>query len=183
MLIKVKKNASLVFFSVKWNIMLLKIILLLTIIPLVELVLLLQVAQLTSVSFTILLVIGTGIIGGILAKLEGLKVMVKIQTELAQGRLPKDPAIEGAMILLAGALLLTPGIFTDLLGFSFLLPPSRNILREMIKKKMQAMKDNAAFKMNISFRRESDGFRPIHDEPPPGAPPLETDVDDDEAEE
>ncbi len=158
--------------------MLLKLILLLTITPLVELVLLLKLAQMTSVSFTILLVIGTGIIGGILAKLEGLKVMVKIQTELSRGRLPTDPAIEGAMILVAGALLLTPGILTDALGFSFLFPPSRSILREIIKAKLQVMKNNAAFKMNVFHEKEGDGFRPIHDEPPPGAPPLETDVGD-----
>lgn len=152
--------------------MLLKIILLLTLIPLVELLILVRIADLTSFSFTVLLVIATGIIGGILARIEGFRVLGHIRHEINMGRLPADALLDGAMVLTAGALLLTPGILTDALGFTLLCPPSRRLLRSRLKRKLKKMFDSG----NVHTYTRM-GFGPIHKEPPPGAPPLENDDD------
>ena len=157
--------------------MLLKIILILTITPLVELLVLVRIAELTSFSFTAALVIGTGIAGGILAKMEGLRVLGRIQDELNSGRLPGDALLDGAMVLVAGALLLTPGVITDSLGFALLVPPARNVLKKYLKRKFQRMLSDGKIRIYKDM-----GFRPMHDEPPPGAPPIEGEDDEQDKE-
>ncbi len=157
--------------------MLLKIILLLTLTPIVELWILFRIAGATSPGFTVLLVIVTGIIGGILAKMEGLRVLEQLQRELQAGQLPAGPLLDGAMVLVAGALLLTPGVITDAVGFSLLAPPWRNILKKCLKRKLKKMMASGRVRMYKDM-----GFGPIHRTPPPGAPPLENDNDDEEGE-
>ncbi len=159
--------------------MLLKIILLLTITPLVELLVLLRIAELTSFSFTAALVIGTGIAGGILAKMEGVRVLGVIRRELDNGRLPGDALLDGAMILFAGALLLTPGVITDAVGFILLVPPARSVLKKYLKRKLQKMLTDG----RVRIYRDM-GFGPLHGAPPPWMPPLDdNDADPDPEEE
>ncbi len=157
--------------------MLLKIILLLSLVPLLELLVLLRISELTSFTFTVLLVIATGITGGILAKMEGLRVLGRIQSQLNHARLPANSLIDGTLILISGALLLTPGVITDAIGFVLLVPPSRQALREYLKRKFR--KRVASGKMGFHYRR---GFGPIHHTPPPGSPPMEDEVDDNDEE-
>lgn len=152
--------------------MLWKLILLLTVTPLVELYLLMRLAQITGVGATILIVLGTGVLGGILARAEGLRVLARIQIDLQNRSMPGNSLLEGAMVLVAGALLLTPGILTDACGFLLLLPPSRVLLREVIKRWLEK-------KMNqgkVDVYKQA-GFGPIQDEPPPDSPPLENEED------
>jgi UPF0716 protein FxsA len=108
------------------------LILLFCAVPLVELYLLFALAGRIGPGPTFLLVIGTGIIGATLAKLQGFHILRRIQVELANQRMPTTSLVDGAMILMAGALLLTPGILTDLFGFSLLLPPVRAVYRQLI---------------------------------------------------
>jgi UPF0716 protein FxsA len=103
-------------------------------VPLLELFVLVKVGQLVGLLPTIALVVITGVAGGILARIEGLRTIWKIRSELAQGRLPAGALFDGLGILLGGALLLTPGIITDVVGFSFLLPPTRKLLLGRIRK-------------------------------------------------
>lgn len=98
-------------------------------VPLVELALLLQVARITSPVATVLLVLCTGIVGATLARRQGLKTWFRIQDDLAAGRLPADSLVDAAMIFVAGAVLLTPGILTDVFGFSLLVPRIRRWYR------------------------------------------------------
>ncbi len=129
--------------------MILRLILLFTVVPLIELALLIKFAEWTSLSATILLVIATGVIGGILAKYEGLAVLRRLSLNLQQGIMPADELIEGVMIFIAGAFLITPGILTDLTGFLILNPPTRRILRDWIKAKIsRAIEEN---RINIYF--------------------------------
>jgi UPF0716 protein FxsA len=102
------------------------------VIPLAELYLLLQVAQATSVGATILLVIGTGILGSWLARREGAMAWFRFQEALSQGRAPSKEIQDGLMIVFAAALLLTPGLITDVLGFALLIPPSRALIRRFV---------------------------------------------------
>lgn len=102
-----------------------RLALLFVVVPLVELALLIQVGQVLGLGPTILLVLATGVGGAALARKEGLRTLAAIQGDLAGGRLPGSALLDGAAVLFGGALLLTPGILTDVLGFSLLLPVTR----------------------------------------------------------
>jgi UPF0716 protein FxsA len=115
--------------------MLFRLLLLFTLLPLVELAILLWIADRTSLWFTIGLVLLTGIIGAALAKLEGWRTVRRIQTDLSAGRMPADALVDALLILVAGALLVTPGVLTDLFGFSLLLPPFRKWMKGRLKRR------------------------------------------------
>ena len=106
-------------------------------VPLLELYILIQLGQVVGLWPTIGLVVLTGFAGASLARLEGLRTFWKLQDRLARGELPGSALFDGLAILLGGALLLTPGILTDILGFSFLLPPTRRFLLGRIRKRME----------------------------------------------
>ncbi len=118
--------------------MLIRLLLLFTIIPLIELTLLLQLADWKGWWPTVCLVFATGIVGATLARYQGLRCMNRVQEELSAGRLPGDPMIDGLMILVAGALLVTPGILTDLVGFALLTPIFRAGMRRYLKHRFKA---------------------------------------------
>ncbi len=98
-------------------------------VPLLELYLLLRVGGMVGPGPTLALVIGTGILGAWLARLEGLRTARAIRAELEAGKLPAARLTDAALILAAGLLLLTPGILTDLAGFALLAPPVRALVR------------------------------------------------------
>jgi len=106
-------------------------------IPLLELFILLQMGRLVGFLPTIALVIITGLAGAALARVEGLRTIWSVRGELAKGRLPGSALLDGLAILVGGALLLTPGILTDLLGFSFLLPPTRRVLLKRVRRSLE----------------------------------------------
>lgn len=112
--------------------MLIRLLLAFTVIPLVELYLLLQIAEATSAAATFLLVIATGIIGSMLAKREGAIAWNRFRSALTESRMPSEEIQDGLMIVFAAALLLTPGVLTDFLGFTMLLPAGRRFLRQHV---------------------------------------------------
>ncbi|HPM82381.1 MAG TPA: FxsA family protein [Candidatus Anammoximicrobium sp.] len=112
--------------------MILKLLLLLVVVPLAELALLLYLADVTSWQLTLALVIATGVIGTALARSQGWRVWSRIQEELAAGRMPAEPLLDAVLIFVAGALLLTPGVLTDLLGITLLIPWTRNYYRRRL---------------------------------------------------
>ncbi len=75
----------------------------------------------------------TGVIGAALAKHQGLENLRKFQTGMAKGQPPADTLIDGLLILIAGAVLIAPGILTDIFGFSLLMPPFRSIIKKVLK--------------------------------------------------
>ncbi|MCA9040570.1 MAG: FxsA family protein [Planctomycetaceae bacterium] len=103
--------------------------LLFTLIPLIELYLLFQLGSATSPLIAIAVVILTGIIGAALARHQGANVLRRIQQELGAGKMPADSLTDGVMILVAGVLLITPGMLTDAFGFSLLIPPIRKVMK------------------------------------------------------
>ncbi len=104
-------------------------ILLLVFVPLVELILLHQLVQSWGLAETILLVLVTGVVGVGLARQQGLKAWKAVHTQLASGQSPSAEIMDGVMILIAGAFLMTPGLLTDTVGFSLLIPLVRRLLR------------------------------------------------------
>lgn len=102
------------------------------VVPLVELYLLLRLADATSVLATFAIVLGTGVLGSILARREGALVWFRFRTALAEGRMPSREIQDGLMVVFAAALLLTPGLLTDFFGFLLLIPVGRNFVRTYI---------------------------------------------------
>jgi UPF0716 protein FxsA len=108
---------------------LLRLLLLFIVVPLVELTLLLLLAEWTHWWVSLLVVIVTGVLGSMLAHRQGWLTFRRIQHELAHGQMPADSLLDALLILCAGALLLTPGLLTDLLGITLLLPPCRGFYK------------------------------------------------------
>ncbi len=117
-----------------------KLFFLFTLIPVIELALLIEIGSKIGILNTVVIVILTAIIGAYMVRTEGMGVMYRIQQNMKDGMFPGEELISGAMILVAGALLLTPGFFTDIIGFLMVIPVSRkyigNIIKKYIEKKM-----------------------------------------------
>jgi len=95
------------------------------IVPLVEIYLLIQVGGVIGAIPTIALVVFTAVLGALLLRLQGLETLRRVQLATMHGEIPAMAMLEGVVLLISGALLLTPGFFTDALGFLGLIPPVR----------------------------------------------------------
>ena len=101
-------------------------------IPAAELYVILQASHAFGVWETIAALLVISFIGAWLCRLEGFSTLARIQTALNEGRIPTKELQDGALILLAGALLLTPGFLGDVVGILLLLPPTRAIARTFL---------------------------------------------------
>lgn len=122
------------------------LILLFIIVPAFDLWLLFQVGGVLTFVPTFGLVILTGLAGAALARRQGLQAMAKIQTELGSGRMPTRELAEGLLILLAGAVLITPGFLTDLFGLGLLIPPFRRQFLKVLTRYFEARIAMAGFR-------------------------------------
>ena len=118
--------------------MLFRLLLLFTVVPIVELALLLKIADATNWRVPLAIVLLTGLVGAVLAKLQGLAVLRKLRELIEKGMLPAGPLLDGAFVLVGGALLITPGVLTDALGIAFLFPPTRSLFKRHLKKRIEA---------------------------------------------
>ena len=110
-----------------------RLLFLFIVVPIAELYLLVQVGSRIGLMPTLGLIVLTGFVGATLARWQGLSILSKIQNELRSGRPPALEMLEGAMIVIGGIVLLTPGILTDLFGFSMLIPRIRKSLAKKIQ--------------------------------------------------
>ncbi len=99
-------------------------------IPLVEIAILIKIGKIIGAGYTIALVIGTAFLGVSLLRIQGISTLAKVQANVNRGQLPATELIEGLILLISGVLLLTPGFFTDMLGFLMLVPMLRQRLAE-----------------------------------------------------
>ncbi|PSP85668.1 membrane protein FxsA [Halobacteriales archaeon QS_1_68_17] len=112
----------------------LRIVAVLLLIPLLDVLLLVAVASRIGVVLTVLVVVLTALIGMLLVRAEGRHTFAKIQRKLAAGEPPTDELLDGGLLLIAGALMLTPGLVTDAVGFLLAVPPTRYPIRVAAKK-------------------------------------------------
>jgi len=120
-------------------------------VPLIEIALFIQVGGWLTLWPTLAIVVATAILGTWLVRQQGVTVLRDLQSSLEQARDPLAPLAHGAMILLAGALLLTPGFLTDAIGFILLFPAFRSALLRWI------IRHNAH---RVVFRTGPQGSRP-----------------------
>ena len=105
-------------------------------VPILEIYLLIQVGEAIGAGWTILLVVLTAVIGVWLLRIQGLSTLTRAQQRLQENQLPAREILEGMALVVAGALLLTPGFFTDTVGFLLLFPPTRLALVSLAASRM-----------------------------------------------
>jgi UPF0716 protein FxsA len=105
------------------------LVLLFIVVPLAELYVIIQVGQAIGVLATIGLLFLDSVVGAVLLRSQGRAVWRRFNLALAEGRVPARETFDGAMVIFGGALLLTPGFITDVVGLLLLLPPTRAAIR------------------------------------------------------
>jgi UPF0716 protein FxsA len=108
------------------------LVLLFIVLPVVEIYLLIQLGQAIGAWWTVLLLVADGVLGGYLMKHEGRRAWRALNEALAQHRMPATELADGALILVGGTLLLTPGFLSDVAGFFLVLPVTRPVARKAL---------------------------------------------------
>lgn len=112
-----------------------KLFLAFTAIPFIEIYLLIKVGSFIGAFNTVVIVILTGLLGAWLARLEGIRTMTRVRESLDRGELPAEEMLDGMLIFMAGAVLLTPGFITDLAGLGILIPKTRYWFKRWLRKR------------------------------------------------
>jgi len=132
--------------------MFLKLFLAFTLVPFVEIYLLIKIGAQVGAFNTILIVILTGLLGASLARLEGIKTMTKVRDSLNRGDLPAEEMLDAMLIFVAGVVLLTPGLITDLAGLTLLVPKARYWFKRWLRKKFDEWLDKTKGRGGMSIR-------------------------------
>lgn len=106
-------------------------------IPMIEIALFIQVGGLIGLGWTLAIVLFTAVLGTWLVKQQGRQALMNIQRSFSELSDPSAPLADGAMILLSGALLVTPGFFTDALGLALLTPAFRRMAFRFLRKRVK----------------------------------------------
>jgi UPF0716 protein FxsA len=114
-----------------------KLLLLFTLVPIIELALLIQVGQWIGMWPTLAIILITALIGAWLARREGTRAWSNVRRALAAGQLPGEALLHGLLVFTGGALLLTPGVLTDVLGLSLLAPPTRTLIVARLRHRLE----------------------------------------------
>jgi UPF0716 protein FxsA len=128
-----------------------RLLLLFILVPIAELALLIEIGTHLGLPATLALIVFTGALGAYLARRQGLGVLAKIRSEMDQGRLPAGQLVDGALILIAGAVLMTPGVLTDAFGFFCLFPPGRRRLKSYLSRRFERAVRSGTVDMSVDF--------------------------------
>jgi UPF0716 protein FxsA len=112
--------------------MLLPLVLLFVAVPIAELFVIIQVGQAIGVWWTIGILIADSILGSVLMRSQGRAAWRRFNEAIRAGRVPAREVVDGALVIFGGALLLTPGFLTDILGLVLLIPPTRAVVRAIL---------------------------------------------------
>jgi UPF0716 protein FxsA len=138
------------------------------VVPIIEIYVIIQVGQAIGALWTVLLLVVDSIIGARLLRWQGGRAWVNFQNALAAGRIPHREILDGVLIIVGGAFLLTPGFVTDALGLVLLIPPSRAVVRRFV---VAALTRRSGARLARVVVRRVPG-RP--DPPPPTATPTDS---------
>jgi len=106
------------------------------VVPLIEIALFIQVGGFIGLWWTLAIVVLTAVVGTSMIRAQGVRAMEEVRSSFNNLRDPTEPLAHGAMILFSGALLLTPGFFTDFVGFSLLFAPVRRVLFSYLRSRI-----------------------------------------------
>jgi UPF0716 protein FxsA len=140
------------------------LVLLFILVPIAEIYVIIQVGQAIGALWTVLILIADSIIGARLVSWQGRRAWAKFQEALAAGRVPHREVLDGALIILGGAFLLTPGFITDVFGLLLLLPPTRAFVRRSLVRALMSPRRARWARVVV---------RPGPNPPPPAEPHAE----------
>ena len=134
------------------------------IVPFVEIYLLLKIGSVVGVAPTVALVVFTAVLGAWMLRQQGFATLQRFKNSLDRGVIPAQEMIEGPILLVGGALLLTPGFFTDIVGFACLIPATRGKIAAFIIEKYMLTSEAQAQRKSPSdgnviegeFRKDDD---------------------------
>lgn len=121
--------------------------------PVAEIALLIAIGREIGLAATVALLLLSGLLGAFLARHQGLGVVRKVQSEMAARRVPAGQLVDGALILLAGVLLIVPGVITDALGFFCLLPAGRTLLKAWLRRRFEAGVRSGRIAVSVDMKR------------------------------
>lgn len=125
------------------------LLLLFIVVPVVELALLIEIGSRIGTLGTIGLIVLTGVVGAALARWQGFLVLRRMQEQTARGELPASSLIDGMLILIAAAFLVTPGILTDAVGFALLVPAVRLLLRRAVRRRIERSIERGQLRVSV----------------------------------
>lgn len=123
----------------------LKLILLIVLIPLVELWVLIEIGKVIGSGATIIIVIATALLGALMVRSQGFHILADIREELEQGVIPGERLFDGLCVLIGGLLLMVPGLITDLGGFLLLIPFTRQLFKDFLRRYLRRAVGSGTF--------------------------------------
>jgi len=139
-------------------------------VPIIEIALFIQIGGFLGLLPTLIIVVLTAIAGTYLVRAQGLSVISQLQSRIRAMNDPSEPLAHGAMILFSGALLLTPGFFTDFVGFLLLIPNVRTFVFQKMKERINVQKANFGTQFSSSQNVYEGEYEPVsHPENSPWA--------------
>jgi UPF0716 protein FxsA len=149
-----------------------RLLLLFLLVPAVELVILIEIGSRFGTIPTLLLLFATGLAGAFVAWRQGLGALNAARSEMQRGELPTGPLIDGVLILIAAAFLLTPGVLTDVLGFLLLIGAVRKRIRSAVLKRIQRSIDDRRIRVYAAGFGSSPVGTGMNPEEPGWTPPY-----------
>ena len=95
---------------------------------------LIEIGRMIGTLYTLMLVFGAGIAVAILARMEGLRILARIQEDLRAGIMPAEQLFDGLLVLIAGVFLIAPGLLSDIAGLLLLFPPTRYPVKRLLRR-------------------------------------------------
>jgi UPF0716 protein FxsA len=136
-----------------------KLLLIFIVLPAVELALLIEIGRRIGTFETLAMIVVTGVVGASLARRQGLRVLSNVQAQLSAGEMPADSLLDGLMILIASALLVTPGVLTDVFGFLCLTPAFRGVLKREVVRRLERSIGQGNVRVEMAFGSYGKGDR------------------------
>ena len=130
-------------------------------VPIIEIALFIQIGGFLGLFPTLAIVVLTAIAGTYLVRTQGLSVLSQLQSRFREMNDPSEPLVHGAMILFSGALLLTPGFFTDFIGFLLLIPNVRAAIFQKVRKRINMQKANFETRFSSSQNVYEGEYEPV----------------------
>ncbi len=151
------------------------LLILFILVPIAEIAMFMLVGDLIGFWPTLGVVVVTAFIGTYLLRQQGLSVLMQAQNSSAEGKIPVQSIMDGVFLLVAGAFLLTPGILTDIVGFSFMIPAVRRFFGNYLYKKFAKNISVSTFGFDINTPPENRQTG-THHMPPDDGPIIEGEI-------